>query len=203
MELDELTYTRLLVLAAVLAMVAVWAYGRARDRRRQTRFAALAQSFGSEVAREGETLSHFPVEIDGRTFDVRLQHLGRGIGSNWSPGWCVITRVALRGVSDLHSAEIRPRWRRPRVVDPRDPDFEKHFSLLDAGYPLRQGWLNDRVRGAIAHFYALELPLDPLVLEEGRLLHRSLLPVRRFSRDTLRELLARQAAVAAALERAL
>ena len=30
MELDELTYTRLLVLAVVLAMVAVWAYGRER-----------------------------------------------------------------------------------------------------------------------------------------------------------------------------
>lgn len=201
--MDELTYTRLVVLAVVLAMVAVWAYGRARDRRRQARFAALARSFGSEVVREGESLSRFPLEIDGRTFDVRLQHLGRGIGSNWSPGWSVITAVALREVSDLHSAEIRPRLRRPRVVDPRDPDFEKHFPVLDAGYPLRQGWLNDRVRGAIAHFYAFELPLDPLVLEEGRLIHRSLLPVKRFGAATLRELLTRQLAVAAALERVL
>jgi hypothetical protein len=202
MELDELAQARLIVLLVVLAMVAFWVRGVVTDRRRQARFAALAQSFGAEVVREGEFLSRFPVEIDGRMFDVRLRHIGRGSG-NWAPGWCVITGVALRGVPDIHSAEIRPRMRRPRAVDPRDPDFEKHFPVLDAGYPLRQGWLNDRVRGAIAHFYALELPLDPLILEEGRLIHRSLLPVQRFDGTNLRELLTRQSAVAAALERAL
>ena len=133
---------------------------------------------------------------------MRFQHIGRNSGG-WTPDWYVVTETALQGVSDLHSAEIRARGRRPGAVEPRESDFEEHFTVRDAGYPLRQGWLNDRVRGAIYHFYALELPPDPLGIEEGRLIHRAHLPVRRLDGALLRELLTRQAAVAAALERAL
>lgn len=201
--MDALTQARLAVLGVILAIGAFWALSTVRDRRRQAHFAALAQSLGSKAMREGEHLSRFPVEIDGRAFDVRLQHLGGGLGSSSGPGWCVITKVALQGVLDVHSTEIRPRARRPRGIDLRNSDFEKHFTVHDAGYPLRQGWLNEHVRGAIAHFYALELPLDPLSIEEGHLVHRALLPVQRFSGDTLRELLTRQVAVARALEHAL
>lgn len=200
--MDELTQARLISLLVVLAFVAYWVGGNLRDRRRQARFAALAQSFGKEAVREGEFLSRFPVEIDGRTFDVRLQHRSRS-GSKGAGSWYVVTEVALQGVSDLHSADIRPRWRRPKAVDPRAPDFGKYFTVYDAGYPLREGWLNHEVRSAIAHFYALDLPLDPLSIEEGRLIHRALLPVKRFSGESLRELLTRQGMVGAALERAL
>lgn len=203
MELDELTQARLTVLGVVLVMVAFWVRGIIKDRRREARFAALAQSLGSEVVREGEFHSHFPVEIGGRRFQVRLRYLGGGLGSHSGPGWCVITEVALQGVMDVHSAEIRARAWRPKAVDPRDPEFGKHFTVHDAGYPLRDGWLNERVRGVIAHFYTLELPLDPLSIEEGRLVHRARLPVRRFNGAILRELLTRQAAVAEALEHAL
>jgi hypothetical protein len=201
--MDEITQARLISFLVVLAFVAYWVGGNLRDRRRQARFAALAQSFGKEAVREGEFLSRFPVEIDQRMFDVRLQHLGRGSGSSGAGSWYVITEVALQGVSDLHSTDIRPRWRRPKVVDPQDPDFGKYFTVHDAGYPLREGWLNNRVRTAIAHFYALDLPLDRLNIEEGRLIHRSFLPVKRFSGESLRELLTRQGAVAATLEQAL
>lgn len=81
MALDELTQTRLITLAVVLAIVAYCLLGRAKGQRRQTRFAALARSLGSEVVREGEFLSRFPVDIAGRMFDVRLQHIGRGAGA--------------------------------------------------------------------------------------------------------------------------
>jgi hypothetical protein len=204
MELSELTQIRLIALGVGLVIVAAWVRGIANGRRRQARFAALAQSFGSRVVREGTFLSRFPVEVDGRAFDVRYQHIGRGVGSGgWTPDWYVVTEVPLQGVSELHSAEIRARGRRPRVVDPHDPDFEKYFTVRDAGYPLRQGWLNGRVRGAIAHFYAFELPLDPLGIEEGRLIHRAHVPVQRLDGGLLRDLLTRQVAVADALERAL
>lgn len=203
MELSELAQARLISFLVVLAFVTFWISGNLRDRRRQARFAALAQSFGKEAVREGEFLSRFPVEIDGRTFDVRLQHRGKGPVSKGPGSWYVVTEVALQGVSDLHSTDIRARWRRPKVVDPRDPDFGKYFTVYDAGYPLREGWLNHQVRTAIAHFYALDLPLDPLSIEEGRLIHRALLPVKRFDNEILRELLTRQGTVAAALEQAL
>jgi hypothetical protein len=201
--MDEITQARLISVLVVLAFVAYWVGGNLRERRRQARFAALAQSFGKEAVREGEFLSRFSVEIDGRTFDVRLQHRGRGSNSKGPGSWYVVTEVTLQGVSDLHSADIRARWRRPKIVDPRDPEFGKYFTVFEAGYPLREGWLNHEVRSAIAHFYALDLPLDPLSIEEGRLIHRALLPVKRFSREILRELLTRQGAMATALERAL
>jgi len=202
MELSELAQIRLITIGGILILVAFWTRGIVGGRRRQAHLAALAQSFGGKVTREGKFLSRFPVEIDGRTFDVRFQHIGRNSGG-WTPDWYVVTETALQGVSDLHSAEIRARGRRPGAVEPRESDFEKHFAVRDAGYPLRQGWLNERTRGAIYHFYALELPPDPLGIEEGRLIHRARLPVRRLDGALLRELLTRQGAVAAALERAL
>jgi hypothetical protein len=205
MELSELAQTRLITMGIILILVAFWTRGIVGGRRRQAHFATLAQSFGGKVTREGKFLSRFPAEIDGRTFDVRFQHIGGGGsgGGGWTPDWYVVTETALQGVSDLHSAEIRARGWRPGVAEPRESDFEKHFTVRDAGYPLRQGWLNDRVRGAIYHFYALELPPDPLGIEEGSLIHRAHLPVRRLDGALLRELLTRQGAVAAALERAL
>lgn len=132
---------------------------------------------------------------------MRCQHIG-GSGSE-GRGWTVVTEVPLQGVSELHSADILPRMRLRRDVEALESDFDRNFKVRDAGYPLRDGRLNGRVRGAIAHFYALELPLDRLSIEEARLIHRSSLPLQRFDGAILRELLTRQVAVAAALERAL
>jgi len=204
MELSELAQIRLIVLGVGLIIAAFWAGGIVAGRRRQFHFASLAQSLGCKAVREGQFLSRFAVAVDGRSFEVRYQHIGKGAGvGGWAPGWYVVTETTLKGVTDMHSAEIRPRARRPRAVDPDDHDFGKYFALRDAGYPLREGWLNHRTRGAIAHFYALALPLDPLVIEEARLIHRAHLPVRRLDAGSLREVLTRQAQVAAALENAL
>lgn len=204
MELDERAQRWLITLAVALVIGTLWGLSVAGRKRQQAHFAALARSLGREVVREGEFLSRFLAEMEGRTIDVRYQHIGRAVGSGgWTPGWYLVTDTVLEGVSDLHSAEIRPRGRRPKAVDPDDPEFAKYFPLRDSGYPLREGWLNPRMRSAISQFYALELSLDPLLIEEGRLIHRSHLPVRRFSADDLRQLLARQSAVAAALETSL
>lgn len=138
--------------------------------------------------------------MEGRSADVRSEHRG---GSGRGGGtWYVVTSVPLQGVSELHSVDIRPRWRRRGAVETAE-DFERCFAVNDAGYPLRDGWLNERVRRAIAHFYALELPLYLLSIEEGRLIHRSPLSLRQIDGALLRDLLARQVAVAEALERVL
>jgi hypothetical protein len=204
-ELDELAQTRLIVLALALAGLAVWATSRAAARRRERRFAALAESLGGEVLREGPSLARFLVEVDGREIEVRHHHQGRAAGTNWSPGWQMITVVPLRGVSELHSARIGPRWGRrpPESLDPRDDAFADHFTVRDFGMPLREGWLGGRARAAIAHFYALDLPLAPLDLEEGRLLHRGDERLLRLDGTRMRELLERQVAVGVALERGL
>ena len=199
--LTETDQARLIALAVVATGVAAWIASKVVDRRLRARFAALAKGFGSEVAREGEFLSLFPVEIGGRPFDVRLQRIGRSTGSSSSSGWRLVTGIPMSGVSELHSVQIRRRVGRRRAIDPSD--FERHFKVHDLGYPLRPGWLSDRVRGAIAHFYALELPLDSLSIEEGKLVHRGSLSLRKLDVAELRELLLRQEALAATLERAL
>lgn len=202
MELGELAQTRLIVLAVVLAILAAWALSRASDRRRARRFADLAAALDREVARDGESLHRFTLEVDGREVEVRHQHFGRGVGASSSPGWQVLTSVPLRGVSELHSAQIAPRFGRRRPIDPSDEDFARRFRIHDLGMPLRAGWLGPRVRAALAHFYALELPLALLDLEEARLVHRGSEALLRVGGDRLRELLVRQVALAEALERA-
>lgn len=202
-ELGELAQMRLTVLAVLLAILGAWALSRAAERRRQRRFAALAAALGREVRREGESRFSFEVEVDGRPVEVRHQHHGRGVGMESSAGWQVITAVPLRGVSQLHSARIRPRLGRRRPVDPRDADFERRFVVQDFGMPLRAGWLTPRVRAALAGFYALDLPLAALDLEEARLVHRGSERLLGVDGVALREMLARQVALAEALERAL
>lgn len=201
--MDAITEARLIVLGLVLAIAVYWAWGRAMDKRRQARFAALAQSFDRRPVPEGDSLWRFLVAINGRTFEVRHQYISGATGAGWAAGWYLVTQTDLQGVSDLHSFEIRARTRRGQVIDPYDPEFEKRFTVRDSGYPPREGWLNQRVRAAIAEFYALDLPLNPLSVEEGRLVHRSHLSVKRFSDDVLRELLVQQGAVAAVLEQVL
>jgi hypothetical protein len=202
MELGELAQTRLIVLAVVLGILAAWALSRATDRRRARRFASLAATLDRQVVRENEFLSRFTFEVAGREVEVRHQHFGGG-GERSGPGWQVLTSVPLRGVSQLHSARIARRLGRGGPIDPSDEDFERRFRIQDFGMPLRQGWLGPRVRAALAHFYAMDLPLAPLDLEEGRLVHRGSETLLRLGGDRLRELLARQVALAEALERAL
>ena len=203
MELGELAQTRLIVLAVVLAILGAWALSRASDRRRARRFADLAAALDREVVREGEYRSRFTIEVDGREVEVRHQHFGRGAGATSSPGWQVLTSVPLRGVSELHSALIAPRLGRGRPIDPRDEDFERRFRIHDLGMPLRAGWLGPRVRAALAHFYAMELPLATLDLEAARLVHRGSEALLRLDAAAVRELLERQVALAETLERAL
>ena len=202
MELSELAQIRLIALAVGLAILAAWALARAGERRRGRRFAALAASVGRQPVRESEHRWSFTLEVDGRTVEVRHQHLSAGAGAERGAGWQLLTVVPLRGVSQLHSARIRRRFgrRRAAVDDARPGDG---FAVQDFGMPLRPGWLGPRVAGALAGFYALELPLAPLDVEEGRLVHRAGERLLRIEGAALRQLLERQAAVAAALERAL
>lgn len=203
MELSELALTRLVIALLVVGVLLAWALSVAGGRRREARFSALAQSLGSQVVREGKFLSRFPIEVEGRALEVRHQHIGKAVGTGgWAPDWYLVTEVPLKGVSELHSADIRPRSRR-KAVDPDDPGFADHFRVRDFGYPLREGWLNGRTRRALADFYALDLPLESLNLEEARLVHRMQNPLRKIDGAGVRDLLARQVALASALEHVL
>lgn len=204
MELSELAQIRLIAMIVVLAVLICWALAGASARRRLTRFSSLARSVGAKVAKEGEFLYRFSIELDGRVFDIRHQHIGGRSGAGgWAPDWYLVTATRLRNVSDLHCADIRPRGRPTTLLESSPTAFERHFSVRDTGYPLRNGWLTEHTRSGISEFYALDLPLEPLAIEEATLVHQSRHLLRRLQAVDLRELLIRQAAVASALEAAL
>jgi hypothetical protein len=203
MELTALAQARLIVFAVAFAVIASWGIAVSSTRRRRRRFAALARSLNVEALDEGRFLSRFRVGVEGRAIEVLYQHIGGRTGVGWTSDWYLVTTVPLHGISELHSAGIHLRTRRSRLGNPSEAEFKENFSVRDEGYPLRTGWLTDRTRGAIYEFYRPDLPLEPLMIEEAKLVHRSRHLLRHLESGGLRELLGRQAAVAAALESSL
>lgn len=199
--MSELLPARIAVVALVVAVLAGWAMARVAARRRQARFEALARSLGSTAVRDGEFLLRFTVELAERTFEVRYQHLGSSGGAGGPSGWYLVSSARLQGVSALHSVDVGPRSRRDLGRAVAAGDLASAFIVRDAGYPLREGWLTAAVGRALAEFYALDLPLGALALEEAALVHRLRRSLRGLGGSELRELLSRQAAVASALER--
>jgi len=186
---------RLIAVAVVAAIVLAWLGSNASTRRRLARFHEIARAFGTKAVRENELLLRFQTKIADRTVDVRYQHLRYG--------WFLVSAMRLENVLDVHSVDVRP-IRRPAKRSDLDKDaFDRHFAVDDLGYPLRDGWLNERMRDALFAFYSMPLPVDKLVIEKATLIHRSGLPLRRLGRDTLRELMTRQAEIAEVLERTL
>lgn len=203
MELSELALTRLVIVSVVLAVIACFALAAASTRRRVRRFEALARSLGAAMVKENKFHYRFALELEGRSFDIRYQHIGGSSSSGgWTPDWYVVTSTPLRSVSELHSAELRFRSRRAALTAAPE-DFEQHFSMHDSGYPLPKGWLTGRLKRSVTEFFGLDLHLERLVIEEATLLHRSRHLLRRLEGGTLRELLMRHGAVASALESAL
>jgi hypothetical protein len=189
---DELTQIRLIVVAVVGAIAAAWVISRRSASRREKRFAELGRSLGVAVDRESEFLSRFLIEVNGRAFEVKRQHLRR-------IGWHLVTTTELSGVSALHSADVRPRSGR-RKPSPASAD---DFIVREQGYPLRPGWLTPATAEHLKSFYDTELPLEPLYLEEGKLIHRSPSLLERVDGRSLYDLLHRQGALASQLERSL
>lgn len=202
MPLDQLTQTRLIVLAVLVAIAAAWALARWRHRRERDRFAKLAAAFSATVEEEDEWRWSFRATLENRLFEVLWHHQAEAVGSHGGSRRYLVTRTALGGVSELHCIEFAPRGRR-RAAAPGGGDVETRFAVRDFGLSPRDGWLTGPVRTAIADFFALELPLGPLNIEAGGLVHRGSASLTRRGATALRELLVLQAAVAAALEREL
>ncbi|MBL8299944.1 MAG: hypothetical protein JNN30_16515 [Rhodanobacteraceae bacterium] len=200
--MSEQAEVRLIALIAVMAVVGCWLLARTFASRRKQRFLAIAHALGGQPEMVNDYLISFQATVGGRVFEVRCQHIGGGgqEGSGWTPDWYLVTSTQLRGVSELHSADIRPRSRPSAAA--RVPTAED-FVVRDAGYPLRNGWFTPDVARSLQAFYLAKLPLEPLSIEEGCLVHRSRPLLSRFDAAGLRSFLERQAVVAAALERVL
>ena len=197
--MDPMTFQDPRLIPLVLGLLVVlWVLGgRAAERRRRARFAALAAASGSQVRAEEADHLVFATTAAGRDFTVRHR-------LSYKRGWATLSETPLAGVSQLHAVDVRPRFgARMRGAGTDDGDFAKGFVVHDLGMPLRDGWQTARVTNAIRHFFAHELAAGTLSLEEGRLVHRGGGDLRRYDGRALHELLARQAALAEALERVL
>lgn len=198
--MTDVAQMRLIAIAVVVGILTAWVLARRSARQRQERFATLARSLGAQAQVQDEFLSSFCVNVDGRAFEVRHQHIGGGrSGSGWTPDWYLVTTTLLNGVPEVHSADIRPRLSRNSASPPTADDFV----VRDFGYALRNGWLSPATAQSIAAFYETDLPLDRITIEEGKLTHRSRFVLRRLNGPRLHELLSRQAALATQLERSL
>jgi hypothetical protein len=187
---DELTQIRLTVFAVVGAIAAAWVIANRSAARLEKRFAELGQSLGVRVDRENEFLSRFLIDVNGRAFEVKRQHIGR-------IGWLLVTTTELSGVSALHSADVRPRSNRKKASLASADDFV----VRDLGYPLREGWLTAATVQSLRTFYDTELPLEPLHVEEGKLIHRSPSLLGRLDGPRLHDFLSRLGTLASQLER--
>jgi uncharacterized protein YceH (UPF0502 family) len=85
MESPELAQTRLILLAAGVAIVVCWLLARASRRRRLARFEEIARVWGTAATRENECLRRF--EAEAGPAEVRYQHIGGGSVSGWTPDW--------------------------------------------------------------------------------------------------------------------
>jgi len=204
MNLDAMQTARIAIGVVLAVGMLIWLDGLLRNRRRRARFAALAQSFGSQVVREGEFLARFTAVVEDRSFEIRDEHLGPPLR-----GYFLVAAAPLAGAGwAMHEVEIQRGSMRRRVLRALnvttlrsgDEAFDERFSVSETGVPVRLGWLDSHVRSAITQFYESRLSLDRLVIQDGQLIHRARAPWKQFDATALRELLVRQSAVAAALE---
>lgn len=201
--MDELTLKWGIVSLLVGAGIAFWRLGRRSDQRRDAAFAALASSFGAKVVRESEGRMRFEVPMDRKVAEVRFQRMGGGIGSETNGAWYFVTEFPLESVGDIYSIDFRRRLGKVPHGAATAEEFARSVDVLDLGFKPREGWLNDRVRSAVAEIFSLKLPFDRLSVERGKLVQRSFLRPKQLDRSKVADLLDRQSKAAEALERAL
>ena len=173
--------------AIALAIALIWWMLRARSRRRQKWFDSLASAYGVKAGHPSDTDSAFAIDDDGRRTEVAYRYLSASFGASASVGWRLIVTVPLRNVSDLYSLQL-------------SCDGKADVTVRDSGYKPREGWLDDPVRDAVTSFFEASPGTEPLDIGAARLVSRT---PGRIDAARLREIVARQQAVAAALERVL
>jgi hypothetical protein len=120
----------------------------------------------------------FPVSLGDRACEVRYdvrRVSSRGVPSPGPHGYLLTTACRLAGTAwSVHEVDIAPvDHRLSRLVSGKratgDPDFDGRFVVTQDGTPVRDGWLDDGTRQAIARFFD-DVPLPGLLwIRQGEL----------------------------------
>lgn len=184
-----------LAFLAVIVYFVMRAFG---ERKRDTRFRALAAHRGVSVESTPTHVRRFAVTIGERTVDVLDEFRGNARGSVSRTSRYFTTATPLRGRGwDLHSVRIGKRFR-AKSGDP----FEQQFKVEEFGLPLPERWLNADVRAGVEAVFAVGIPGGTIELDAGELVQRSFASAVEVTPQMLDALLERQVALADAVERA-
>jgi hypothetical protein len=173
-------------------------------------FDELARGLNAEPRTATTWPITFATEQAERQFELRydVRHGSSRSTYRGPTGSLLITATRLAGTRwDMHQADIAPvtGWL-GRLASSNSPtgdsDFDERFRVRQDGLPPREGWLDHETRRAITQFFE-DTPLPGLLwIRQGDLQFIMQDPWRGIDAPALRRLLARQAVLASALERA-
>ncbi|WP_396627221.1 hypothetical protein [Luteitalea sp.] len=183
-----------------LAVLTLWVFVDSlvfASRRATTKFAAVQSALQRPVVRTSAFLSSLDWTIDDRVIAVRSAYVGSGGSVRGMRGHLFVLATPLR-VSAWAMHDLQVRQERSRST------WDDRFTCIESGVPVREGWLTDTVRANIAHFFDNQLAAGVLRTDRGELQHAAYWSAVGDTSDpaVLRDLLARFALVAAALDRA-
>ena len=193
------TATKWLITGGIVLVVVVYRVLVSRgERRRAEHFDLLASALGATVDRQDGS-ARFVVTAGERDVEVSDAYRGGGMGAGGHGARYVSIATPLRGRSwDLHSVEIRPRFRLGSSARP----FEERFAVEEFGLPMRKGWLTADVVSSLEAFFAVADSYGRISIEGGSLVNRVVGSPQRLSVETLRSLAGLLVRLAASIERA-
>lgn len=194
-----------LTLFAVTAVVMLFGPSVAHRRYRR-RFDTLARAVGAQPpAGRGWPVS-FALEAAGRRFEIRHDYRVTGRFYRGPSGHLLITETRLAARRwEMHQVDfvrLDSFWARlfARQLE-RGLGPNTSFGVREDGVPVRDGWLDDDTRAAVAQFLADAPPLGTVWIKEGRLSYLLSAPWTGVDGTRLQGLLGSQAELATALER--
>ena len=180
--------------------------GAVTGRRYRRQFDGFARELGGEApVGPGEIVS-FAIEIAGRAFEVEHYYRMRSGSYRGPTGYLLVTETMLRGTRwEMHQVDIvrlGSLWSRlgaGRATGAAGSNVR--FGVKEDGVPVREGWLDDETREAVARFLETAPPLGTLWIKEGRLSYLMSNPWKGLDGSVLRTTMERLADLATALER--
>jgi hypothetical protein len=180
--------------------------GAVTGRRYRRQFDGFARELGvGAPAGRGEIVS-FAIQIAGRPFEVEHYHRMRSGSYRGPTGYLLVAQTALRGTRwEMHQVDIvrlGALWRWLGAGQATGADGSSvRFGVKEDGVPVRDGWLDDETREAVARFLEAAPPLGTLWIKEGRLSYLMSDPWKGLDGPVLQGTMQRLAELATALER--
>lgn len=153
------------VVLGSLAWLVLWGFVEGTvlaPRRAARKFGALAAALQRPVARESAFMSSVAWQVDDRPIAVRTTFVGSAGSMRGVRGHLCVVATPLRAPAwAMHDVEIRPVG--------RTGTWDERFGCVESGVPVRENWLSDPVREAVARLLTHPLVTGRLRTDRGEL----------------------------------